>query len=158
MKERSKQVRNYGFESASEIEVAVIDGVFMAMAKDRIVRFNPEIKGFHSYDLTASIANQMKGSKVFVTNKIQIEHFSSGNINNDWFLSTIKFHNFYKKNLPISIGSIQRGNELLSLEFTNGAIFADKLIERKMIKEAVKLWFELLVIKPLSRYHLRFIF
>lgn len=96
-----ENVRNecFGFENENITEVAVIDGVFMALKKDLNILFDNSLKGFHCYDLNLSSEVIEKNKKVGVTKKILIEHFSIGQLNRDWLLSAIMFHKKYRQQL-----------------------------------------------------------
>jgi hypothetical protein len=74
---------NIGFNNLELIEVASIDGVFIAFKKSDLA-FPTDIKGFHGYDLAISIEHLNAGCRNFVTNQILIEHFSEGKTNQEW--------------------------------------------------------------------------
>lgn len=93
-----------GFQNNSMEEVVVLDGVFIAMRTDDGIKFNESLKGFHNYDQSISLDYRELGYKLFVTNKILIEHFSEGSLNSEWLKSNIKFHQLYKRQLPQTIG------------------------------------------------------
>jgi glycosyltransferase involved in cell wall biosynthesis len=100
----SKLVREtLGFENSILNEVVFVDGVFLALRKKINVRFNEKLKGYHNYDFNIAIETIKKDYKVGVTNQILMEHFSIGNLNQEWIKSTIKAHEFYKEYLPLSI-------------------------------------------------------
>lgn len=143
---------NIGFEKPVE-EVVVIDGVFMVIRKNKNIFFNEELKGFHNYDLNISFEVIKKGLRAVVTNQILIEHFSIGTINNFWYKSTIKIHNLYRDLLPLDI---KKNNVLKKIEFINGEKFIKGLMKNQCNKQALLLWFRLIAIKPISKFHLVF--
>lgn len=78
-------------------EIKVIDGVFIGLKKSSTIKFNESIKGFHCYDLGISIDILNKGSKIKVTDKILIEHFSIGTTDKTFIKNYILFHEQYKQ-------------------------------------------------------------
>lgn len=104
---KKKTLNILGFDNpASEQDVFVVDGVFLAFEKSSNIRFNEEIEGFHCYDLGISLDFLKKRSRIVVTRDILIEHFSIGNTNEEFIQSIINFHSLYKdtlkKVMPIS--------------------------------------------------------
>src|SRR5690606_937543 len=63
-KSKPKELWNKGFNSSDVVEVAAIDGVFMVMRKDKNIRFDERLKGFHNYDVNLSILIQKERKKV----------------------------------------------------------------------------------------------
>jgi glycosyltransferase involved in cell wall biosynthesis len=146
---------NIGFNDKTEVEVVAIDGVFMVLKKSTGITFNLNASGFHNYDMYLSLENTIKGYKVMVTNGINIEHFSRGSMNKDWYISTIKFHQLYENYLPIYTGIEINSKALVTLEFINGSKFITQLLEKGLKKEALKCWIKLILLKPYSKFHLR---
>lgn len=87
------------------MEVAVVDGVFMAVNKKRIqCGFDTNIKGFHFYDIDFCISNFLSHKcRIGVTNKIAIRHKSTGVINEEWVKNGQYVIEKYKNNLPIKV-------------------------------------------------------
>jgi hypothetical protein len=104
-----------GLGSEKLVEVAVIDGVFMALRKESGAHFDQTLPGFHGYDLDLSLAVQEKGYKVAVIQDILLEHFSLGNLHQGWLSSVLHVHRKYKHVLPIRLGSAGIGQELNNL-------------------------------------------
>lgn len=90
-----------GFENTNFLEVAAIDGVFMAMNKNLLLRFDDNLEGFHGYDLNISIECHLANKKLCVTNEILIEHKSEGELNESWYRNMLILHHKYRKILPI---------------------------------------------------------
>ncbi len=157
--EKNKEVKkwNSGFSNEMFTEVVAIDGVFMVMRKDSRIHFNSKMSGFHSYDLNISFEYIKYGYKIIVTNEILIEHFSPGKIDRSWIESTLKLHEIYDKSLPFYTTKSLSNNFIQSIEFKIGVRFINKLLNEGYKKEALKYWFRLIVIKPYSKFHLRFI-
>jgi glycosyltransferase involved in cell wall biosynthesis len=144
----------YGFEEGiTEVEVVFIDGVFMAMRKDNRIRFNNFITGFHNYDLNISLEYKKYNYKILVTNKILIEHFSIGNINQEWITSAFEFHNIYKNSLPLKTTTRYLTEEM---EFSNGKKFIDNCLKYNNYKIACSVWRKLFCLHPISNYHIKF--
>jgi len=88
--------------------VACVDGVWFCTKKKYALHFPFDedlLKGFHCYDLDFSFSIGQK-YKVAVTYEIMIEHFSEGNIDNNWLNETLKLHQKWKNNLPINIANL----------------------------------------------------
>lgn len=86
------------------IEVAVIDGLFIAVNKNKIQNnFVEEFKGFHYYDIPFCIENGLKGVKIGVIFDIRLTHLSIGETNEEFHKNKEKFVEKYKKHLPYKI-------------------------------------------------------
>lgn len=97
--------QNFGFNKRDLQKVLFIDGVFMALKKNQNFLFDTDLKGFHNYDLNLCVKIRENGGNIGVTNKILFEHLSIGNLNRDWFISTVVFHEKYFKSLTINNSS-----------------------------------------------------
>ncbi|WP_051662738.1 glycosyltransferase [Flavobacterium sp. KJJ] len=106
-----------GFEDSNLNEAVIVDGVFLAVRKEMNVVFDLKLKGFHNYDFNIAIETRKKKYKIGVTNQILIEHFSIGNLNNEWLESIIKTHKYYRNFLPLTTDVIiDRNAEAFSLK------------------------------------------
>ena len=143
-----------GWQNEVLEEVVVIDGVFMVTRSNDGVRFNEQLMGFHNYDLNLSFEYIKKGFKVMVTKNILIEHFSIGKLDKSWYNSTFKIHKIYSNLLPLTT---VENYDFKSQEFKNGSRFVNNLLDYKMSKEAVAIWFKLIWLKPISKFHFRFL-
>jgi glycosyltransferase involved in cell wall biosynthesis len=150
---KGKENWQFGFENESIKEVVVIDGVFMAMRKDKNIRFSNEVGGFHNYDLNLSLEYIKNGYKIIVTNDILIEHFSLGTIDQVWLDSTYKIHNLFKDVLPLST---QKNKSNKKMEVANAIRFIEKCMEYNKNRQAISIWRTLFSIHPISKYHYRF--
>ena len=99
--------QNQGFEAGKLVEVAVIDGVFMALRKEVGAHFDQTLKGFHGYDLDISLAVQENGYKVVVIQDVVLEHFSLGNLQLGWLTALLQVHRKYKHILPLAKGDAE---------------------------------------------------
>ncbi len=143
----------YGLENELLTEVVAIDGVFIAARKDKNISFDASLKGFHNYDLNISLQYKAKGYKVMVSKEIVIEHFSNGNINNDWYLATQNFHDKYKHQLPLLTDDVAGKFDLRKQEFDNGVKFIYDSLNFGFNSSIMKNWFRLLLINPTDINH-----
>ena len=91
-------------------EVAVVDGVFLAMRKKVWEQNNFDeilLTGFHCYDIDISIRIG-SSHKLVVTHEIILEHLSEGNFSKNWVLSSLLIHKHWEKRLPVQIGNITK--------------------------------------------------
>ncbi|WP_035141641.1 glycosyltransferase [Flavobacterium daejeonense] len=137
-------------------EVVVIDGVFMVAKKLSFLRFNEKMFGFHNYDMNLSLECLINNYKIVVTKEILIEHFSLGTLNESWYTSTIKFRKLYRRYLPLKIDSLNSG-VLKFAEIQNGMCFTMGLLALGNKKESLKYWLQLLLLKPYSKFHFKFL-
>lgn len=144
---------NSGFEKGSNIEVVAIDGVFMVMRKDHLIRFNTEMAGFHNYDLNISFEIKKLGFKIMVTNEILIEHFSLGTIKEEWVESAFKLYLLYKDILPLNL---HNNRYKKNQEISNGIWFIKECLKFKKYKIALKVWLKLFLLNPFLKFHLIF--
>ena len=85
-------------------EVVVVDGLFMAIHKQRIKsNFIEDFDNFHFYDISFCFENYMAGVHIGVLYNIKITHSSIGQTNDAWEENKIKFAEKYSDNLPISL-------------------------------------------------------
>jgi len=151
--DRDKEKIFSGFEQNSNVEVVVIDGVFMLARKDNSIKFDNSITGFHNYDLNISFEYKRRGYKIFVTNQVAIEHYSTGNTSREWFKSTYRIHNKYKNFLPLQCdSSIKKENEIF-----NAVKFIEQGINYKTYRIVFLTWFQLLKVQTNFKWHLKFL-
>jgi glycosyltransferase involved in cell wall biosynthesis len=114
----------YSSPQGNEIsQVAVVDGVFIAIHKLRIKKlFVEDFKGFHFYDLPFCLENHLEGVKIGVTTNIRITHKSIGQTNQQWEDNRKQFIENYGEVLPVKIpfDEKKRMNVLLSCLFFRG--------------------------------------
>ena len=86
-------------------EVCVIDGLFMAVHKNRISKgFNKEVEGFNFYDIDFCLSNFLDGkTKIGVTTNVRLAHNSVGNLTDNWFENRKLINEKYNKNYPIKV-------------------------------------------------------
>ncbi len=99
-------------------EVAIVDGLFMAVRKDRIKHtFNEQFPNFDFYDIPFCVENHLAGVKVGVITNIRVTHLSVGaGINNDnWKNNAKLFEELYGSKLPINVKRVVRKNEQIKV-------------------------------------------
>lgn len=86
-------------------EVCVIDGLFMAIRKDRIqCNFDKNLQGFNMYDIDFCLSNFLtKKVKIGVTTNIRLAHNSIGILNEKWYQNRDIINNKYKNYYPIKV-------------------------------------------------------
>lgn len=143
-----------GFDDTKNTEVVVIDGVFMAIRKDKRIRFSTKLIGFHNYDLNISFEYKNYGYKIITSSEILIEHFSLGNIKKEWLESSYQIYNCFISILPLNL----EGNKLnKAQEIANAIWFINVSLNYKKYKIASLIWFKLFCLNPFLKYHIVFL-
>lgn len=146
-----------GFEGEGKIkEVLFVDGVFMYTTKNNWKEYpfdSTTFNSFHFYDLDYSLGMHEIGKTNYVSNKILLQHFSSGSLNNEWVKSSKSFANKWPK--TIHIGNLKQKDlemfEKWAIESRINILFENNLIidainlmirefhfQKKSIKKLVK--------------------
>ena len=85
-------------------EVVVVDGVFIALNKQKIKsKFDETVDGFHMYDVNFCFKNNIEGVKIGVLTNIRITHKSIGMTNQKWEDNRRLFVEKYSEYLPKKI-------------------------------------------------------
>lgn len=86
-------------------EVCVIDGLFMAVSKERISKdFDVELQGFNFYDIDFCLNNFLdKKTKIGVTTNIRVAHNSVGKLSENWFKNREIINEKYGEYYPIHV-------------------------------------------------------
>lgn len=86
-------------------EVCVIDGLFMAVSKERISKdFDVELQGFNFYDIDFCLNNFLdKKTKIGVTTNIRVAHNSVGKLSENWFQNREIINEKYGNHYPIHV-------------------------------------------------------
>lgn len=85
-------------------EVCLVDGLFIAVHKNRIKNtFNESVSGFHFYDMTFCTENHLSGVPIGVIYNIRITHKSIGMTNDSWEKNRELYVERFKDVLPINI-------------------------------------------------------
>ena len=100
----SEWTSEYSNPSREIIEVAHVDGLFIAVDPDRIEkRFNENYGKFHFYDITFCLDNYLEEVPIGVITDIRILHKSVGETDDDWEKNRQKFVNQYSEYLPVRL-------------------------------------------------------
>lgn len=91
-------------------EVVVIDGLFMAVHKERIAEnFSREIEFFDFYDVYFCLANYLsKKCKIGVTTNIRLAHNSVGKLKDSWYKNREIVNEKFKRYFPIDVEKDKR--------------------------------------------------
>lgn len=93
-------------------EVVVVDGVFIALNKNRIKEnFDESVSGFHLYDINFCFKNFLNSAKIGVITNIRLTHKSIGITNEQWEINRKIFAEKYINNLPAKT-KINQDNKL----------------------------------------------
>lgn len=86
-------------------EVAVIDGLFMAIDKTKIAEnFNRELEHFDFYDIYFCLSNLISNKcKIGVTTNIRLAHNSVGKLKDTWYKNREITNNKFGKYYPIDV-------------------------------------------------------
>jgi hypothetical protein len=86
-------------------EVAVIDGLFIAIHKKRITEnFSRELLGFDMYDIYFCLSNLIQNKcKIGVTTNIRLAHNSVGKLKDTWYENRKIINEKFGKYFPIDI-------------------------------------------------------
>lgn len=108
---------SYSGDLGNELtEVAIVDGVFFTVHRKRLKEgFNPDVKGFHFYDVDFCFRNYIEGVKIGVHTNIRVNHMSIGETNEEWEENRKVFAERYKDNLPVKIKRDFNGKEKLKV-------------------------------------------
>lgn len=120
----NKWESKYSTSLGNDIEqVVVVDGLFMAINKERIKsNFIEDFDGFHFYDISFCFENYIAGVLIGVIYDVRITHNSIGQTNETWEQNKIKFAERYSNQLPITLpyNNKRKLNVLIScLSFKN---------------------------------------
>ena len=84
--------------------VVVVDGVFIALNKNRIKNlFDEDVEGFHMYDVNFCFNNFLNGVKIGVITNIRLTHKSIGETNISWEKNKQIFVEKFKEKLPAKV-------------------------------------------------------
>jgi len=105
--EGKKWTNNYSPDQGNKLkEVVVLDGLFFAVDKTKIVKiFDESFKGFHFYEIPFCFENYLNGVKLAVTTQIRVTHMSIGQTNQQWEENKIQFEEKYKNQLPVRLSN-----------------------------------------------------
>lgn len=85
--------------------VVVLDGIFICIKKELfdVIKFDTiTYDGFHFYDIDICLQISKMQKHLYCIYDISIEHFSQGNVNQNWIENAFKTNKKWKKQLPLS--------------------------------------------------------
>ncbi len=97
-------------------DAVCIDGVFMLCRKKvwEKIRFDEQLlKGFHFYDIDFSVRAAAVTKVMVVTDVTLVHHTLGGDYGSRWVKEAFIYHAAKEKDLPVSVGDIPVGFELL---------------------------------------------
>jgi hypothetical protein len=135
--DKLNQRESIHWKIASKTEqVIVFDGLWFCIRKSLFnnIRFDDiTFRGFHFYDMDIALQIYQLGIKTICSNQILIEHCSFGNIDKEWFKSSIAFYTKWNKLLPISVLEEPANNEeVIRMEDVALRVFLRNLLKQKM--------------------------
>jgi hypothetical protein len=85
-------------------DVVIVDGLFFIVRKSLLKKeFNEQFEGFHFYDISFCVENQLEGVKIGLTTKFGVTHKSVGITNKQWEKNKLLFEALFEKRLPLTI-------------------------------------------------------
>jgi hypothetical protein len=111
-------------------DVVLVDGLFIGLNKNNIKNnFNPDVKGFHFYDVDFSFRNYIEGVNIGVIYDVRITHKSIGQTNDQWEKNRELFAENNKNLLPIKIKKeVNKNSNLKILVFENDFYKCENLL------------------------------
>lgn len=110
-------------------EVVVVDGVFIALNKNKIKsNFDESVSGFHMYDINFCFKNFLEEVKIGVITNIRLTHKSIGMTNEQWETNKNLFAEKYKSSLPTKV----KFNENSNLKVLISCLFFQKFTGSEM--------------------------
>lgn len=101
---RTWESRYSGNFSNKIIDTVLVDGLFIAIHKDRIKEtFDESVEGFHFYEVDFCFRNYLAGAKIGVLFNVKVTHKSIGRTNDQWEANREIFAEKFKDNLPANI-------------------------------------------------------
>lgn len=83
------------------VEVAIIDGLFIALDKNKIkYGFDERLEGYHFYDLAFCLLNSKGGVKIGIIPDLKTTHKSIGAVGDEWKELKSRFTDLFEADLP----------------------------------------------------------
>lgn len=81
----------------------LLDGVFMCMTRKLFekIKFDEQFTGFHGYDFDISIQSTISGYSNYVIYDVNLEHFSRGKTDKNYYQNLIAVFKKWEKYLPL---------------------------------------------------------
>ena len=122
--EGKKWTNTYSSDQGNKLkEVVVLDGLFFAVDKTKIVKtFDESFSGFHFYEIPFCFENYLGGVKLAVTTQMRVTHMSIGQTNQQWEENKTQFEKRYKDNLPVRLTNNKTLEEKMILDISKVGI------------------------------------
>ena len=122
--EGKKWLTRYSKDTGIKLsEVALVDGLFFGVSKNRIVNsFDESVTGFHFYDVEFCFSNYLLDVKIGVCTDIRITHLSIGVTNDEWEKNRSLFAEKHKDVLPVKIKRTFSDNEKFDILFVSESL------------------------------------
>lgn len=118
----------------SKRTTVTLDGIFLCMRSELMqkIHFDETMKGFHGYDYDISLQSAIAGYQNYVIYDIQVEHFSRGKTNIDYFRNLIAIYKKFERYLPIIGGNITAFEQKQISEFEVRKLYQ---LTKKMVRK-----------------------
>lgn len=96
----------------TERSVILLDGVFMCMRRELMqeIHFDEKLSGFHGYDYDISFQATVKGYVNHVIYDIELEHFSRGKTDLEYYRNLIAIFKKWESYLPLILNNTSKIN------------------------------------------------
>ncbi|MDR3272680.1 MAG: glycosyltransferase family protein [Flavobacteriaceae bacterium] len=155
---KSKLPKTYSLKEAKE--VVCVDGFWFCSRKDvfeKVAFDHTTFEGFHFYDLDISMQIHEKGYKIWVIPDIIVEHFSGGNLNKQWLVSSYLFYEKWKKYLPITVNPSLKKKNMVDVKAFRDLLYLHKKYNYPIPAKTWKLGWNKLGINLITAYFLSII-
>ena len=101
-KKTERSYHPYGYQYTN-MEAVMLDGVILCMRKElfNFIKFDESIFGFHGYDYDICIQSYIAGYHNYIMYDVDIEHFSRGKTNQQYFRNLLFVFKKWEKYLPL---------------------------------------------------------
>ena len=118
----------------SKRPVILLDGVFMCLRRDLMesIQFDVKMAGFHGYDFDISIQSTVKGYVNYVIYDMDLEHFSRGKTDAQYFRNLISVFKKWESYLPLHLKDISEKqlHEISKIEENNLFRLIKKMVRK----------------------------
>lgn len=115
--------------------VVLLDGVMLCMKKEIFnhIRFDDQLEGFHGYDFDICIQAAVNGFDNYVMYDIEVEHFSRGNPDAEYYRILIKVFRKWSNLLPLTLKNApnEQIKQLPAIEKKGVSRLLGKLVRRE---------------------------
>lgn len=100
---RMKRVKIPALNKLPALPCVLLDGVFFCMRRELMnqIQFDESFRGFHGYDMDISLQSHITGHTNFTAYNVEIEHFSRGHRNKEYYQNLLKLYKKWENQLPL---------------------------------------------------------